>query len=61
MIEIIPFCKAHDPGRPNFLKMAIRHGRIREERGEPGREKFTTGAEKEIIRETEDTFYKENW
>ena len=36
MRDVTELCATHDLNRPKFLKMAIRLGRVSENRGEPG-------------------------
>ena len=61
MHDVTELCATHDMNRPNFLNMAIRSGRISESRGEPGMDKWLNTKEKDIVRETHDYYYKENW
>jgi hypothetical protein len=59
MHEVKEFCKSKDVDRPDFLKLAIKLGRISASRGEPGCK--LSDREMEIVLTTENEYYKDHW
>ena len=64
MIDIKKLCREQDLHKPDFLKMAVKLGKIQAHRGEPdGIDEDDPLNEKELqaIQKCEDDYYKESW